>query len=639
MEQIEFEGKSYPVRSLVLPHTGEEVRISTTELSCALMTEEGGYTSKEARRVDEGIFYFVSPDEIGLDEVSLALLVEREALDLYGQQMDSGFDNEYEKDMEKLATYSTSSDELAKKRREDEQWMHDNNKFFNKELERYISGDMKKSEMLHLGLPAGVMRGFLPELPIVVRQNVLHKGSGKKHDVDLEALHDMPDRISAPIFVFKRDNESVGILTEMTDRKGLNVCVAIALAKEIQDGKEMLVVNDLRSIHGRNVEDILYPILQNNSLRWVDKEKGLAWFSSASQYVRQEITMQDLDSATKLIKEFDNNKYYGKKLAMRQESMQDQEWPLTKEDKDSSLVKDVIRKHFEGWNKDFYNVIMDPTIAERVKRADIGTDQKTATLAHDIALDMMMAVRQQKPDLLKRYGVDNIEEEAVNMAMEATDKVIDARYNRDNQIEEKITTALESLNKVTAMYNEALMAKDHEYFLHEHVKSYSLTDFGDGAYAIKGSDGMRDDYVTPKIKAREVLAKITDMEASMRKVIGAYIAEAKEAVQKNHPEYDNRQQETYMLGFVAGKNSQELRRTEKVNQSSMRLTDVQVILPVSKEYYISAKVDGKQQLRMPITRQEAKSMAEGDLDLVKVAERKYARQMELVEKRDTSILR
>ena len=188
------------------------------------------------------------------------------------------------------------------------------NSSFNDELERYIAGNMKKSEMLRLGHPVGVMKGFLPDLPIVVRQSVLHKGSEKKHDINLEALHDMPERISLPIFVFKRDNQSLGILTEMKDRQGLNVCVAIALAKEIQDGKEILVVNDLRSIHGRNVEDILFPIIQNNSLRWVDKEKGLAWFSSASQYVRQEITKQDLDFAAKVVKDFDNRKYFGKKL-------------------------------------------------------------------------------------------------------------------------------------------------------------------------------------------------------------------------------------------------------------------------------------------------------------------------------------
>lgn len=47
---------------------------------------------------------------------------------------------------------------------------------------------------------------------------------------------------------------------------------------------------------------------------WVDKEKDLAWFSSASQPVQQEITKQDLNSAAKVVEDFDNRKYFGKNL-------------------------------------------------------------------------------------------------------------------------------------------------------------------------------------------------------------------------------------------------------------------------------------------------------------------------------------
>ena len=60
-----------------------------------------------------------------------------------------------------------------------------------------------------------------------------------------------------------------------------------------------------RSVHGRLVKNIVLPIVNNNTLRWVDKEKGLAWFSSASQYVRQEITKQDLDSAAKVRRKYE----------------------------------------------------------------------------------------------------------------------------------------------------------------------------------------------------------------------------------------------------------------------------------------------------------------------------------------------
>lgn len=180
------------------------------------------------------------------------------------------------------------------------------NKAFNIELERYLNGNMATNEMLHLGLPQGIMIDFLPNLPIVMRQRILTKASVKKHDVDLSALHNLPQHLSAPIFVFKRADNNLGVLTEMKDRNGKNICVAIELNKTIQDGKEFLEVNDIRSIHGRNERDVIYPIVENGSLQWVDKEKGLNWLSSVSHYAQQEIDNQVLNSVAKIVKDFEN---------------------------------------------------------------------------------------------------------------------------------------------------------------------------------------------------------------------------------------------------------------------------------------------------------------------------------------------
>ena len=206
----------------------------------------------------------------------------------------------------------TGFDEAAD--REAEGRMSDNERF-NSELTRYQNGDMDKNEMLHLGKPHGVMRQFLPDLPIVMRQRILKKGSVKKHNVDVAALANMPQHLSSPIFVFQRDDNALGVLTEMQDRDGKNVCVAIELNRKIQDGGEILEVNDIRSVHGRNVADIVFPIVQNGTLKWADKEKGLAYLSSASRYVQQEIDKQDLDDATKVVKDFVNPKVSDENVA------------------------------------------------------------------------------------------------------------------------------------------------------------------------------------------------------------------------------------------------------------------------------------------------------------------------------------
>lgn len=65
--------------------------------------------------------------------------------------------------------------------------------------------------------------------------------------------------------------------------------MAIALNRIVQDGKYVLEVSDIRSIHGRNEADIIFSIIRNGTLRWVNKKKGLNWLSSASRYVQQEI--------------------------------------------------------------------------------------------------------------------------------------------------------------------------------------------------------------------------------------------------------------------------------------------------------------------------------------------------------------
>ena len=72
------------------------------------------------------------------------------------------------------------------------------------------------------------------------------KGSVKKHNIKPMALEDMPKYLSEPIFVFQRADDVLGVLTEMKDRDGKNVCVAISISHTIQDGKDVLEVNDIR---------------------------------------------------------------------------------------------------------------------------------------------------------------------------------------------------------------------------------------------------------------------------------------------------------------------------------------------------------------------------------------------------------
>lgn len=69
----------------------------------------------------------------------------------------------------------------------------------------------------------------------------------------------MPRMMSHPIF--QCADKAIEILTEIKDRDGKNVCVAIDLDRENQGGGETLKMKDIRGINGRERSDIVYPIL------------------------------------------------------------------------------------------------------------------------------------------------------------------------------------------------------------------------------------------------------------------------------------------------------------------------------------------------------------------------------------------
>jgi hypothetical protein len=79
MNTIEFNTKKFKIREIDLPEFGN-VSISTTSLNQLLLKEDGSYTSDEAIKIDEQIFYFVEENEIELPEEKLRNLLLLEIL-------------------------------------------------------------------------------------------------------------------------------------------------------------------------------------------------------------------------------------------------------------------------------------------------------------------------------------------------------------------------------------------------------------------------------------------------------------------------------------------------------------------------------------------------------------------------------
>lgn len=200
--------------------------------------------------------------------------------------------------------------------REDDNEIEETNERFNGELERWERGEMTANEHVDAGRPTGVLRQFMPDVSIILRQKVLSK-SRKKHRLMVEDMRNLPSAMAEPIFIFKSNAGTVSMLTELQDSKGRNIFVAIELGTNKQLGHNVVEVNDILTIHGREAENIINPIVENRSLVWADKGKGLQWLSSAKSN-SQAIANEVLDTATNIVRNFENPKVEGENVRFRE---------------------------------------------------------------------------------------------------------------------------------------------------------------------------------------------------------------------------------------------------------------------------------------------------------------------------------
>lgn len=178
------------------------------------------------------------------------------------------------------------------------------NRHFNEQIDYWESGEMAGKDFIEAGRPMGVMRQFMPDGTITLRQKVLTK-SRKKHGLTAEDIKGLPGALARPIFVFKSTPATISVLTELKSATGQNLFVAVEIGVNKQFGHRTLEVNDILTIHGREAENVILPIVDNNTLVWADKEKGLEWLSSAKSN-SQAIAAQTLDDAAKIVKSFEN---------------------------------------------------------------------------------------------------------------------------------------------------------------------------------------------------------------------------------------------------------------------------------------------------------------------------------------------
>ena len=259
---------------------------------------------EEQRAANEAALDGVSPEQIELRD-GLVDIMREAGMDV------SVSDSEGQRVLD-MARGAIAETDAVREEREDARFVND--------LARYERGEMKSNERFSLGMPRGIAREFLPELPIEMSQRVLRKSVEKKHSVPFSSLGELMSELASPIMVFQRADNAVGFLTEIKDEQGRNVFVAIELNRKEQKGGDVVEVNDIRSLHGRDIQNIVLPIIENETLRWINKEKGSSYLSSASYNSQQEIDKKNLSLAANVINDFENPKLSGGNLRQQRKN-------------------------------------------------------------------------------------------------------------------------------------------------------------------------------------------------------------------------------------------------------------------------------------------------------------------------------
>ena len=225
---------------------------------------------------------------------------------------------------------------------------------FNEELDRYKNGEMKVNEVIHLGKAKGILAKIVPNNnPIILRQRVISKGIRKKHNVDVKQIKNLPILISDPLMIFKRkEGDSYSVLIRAKDNDNKNIFVAVHLNQDNpsqQDrDKGILIVDDIKSFHEREMENIISPIVENKSLVWVNKKDSLELLSSAKSTPQYNDIQDYLSDAVNIVRKFENT---------------------NEKDNELNIIKGKIE------DEQLLNQIVDEIIEKAKKGSPIGTEK------------------------------------------------------------------------------------------------------------------------------------------------------------------------------------------------------------------------------------------------------------------------
>lgn len=185
---------------------------------------------------------------------------------------------------------------------------------FNQRLDELIANPTQKDRVLHLGRASQFLKdGGISDAEIILDYDRLVKKAEEAyenhHPFELKDVKDLPKAISEPIAVFYNTNNNGHnvVLTEL-QKDGNNFIVAIETQQKPRKGGVVLEINEIITLFPKDARGIVNWFNVGNATN-IDKEKALRFIEALRNHRETTITSEELNSATKVVKDFENPKF------------------------------------------------------------------------------------------------------------------------------------------------------------------------------------------------------------------------------------------------------------------------------------------------------------------------------------------
>lgn len=185
------------------------------------------------------------------------------------------------------------------------------NERFNEELQKQIDGTLPAGHVYQLGMPEEILLSTgIPNLPIQMNAKRLQaKATSYGHDFDLSEVKDLVNVLQHPLALFSYgDKTKAQNIIVSLQKDGNNFIVGLSLNPSV--GGHKLEINSIRNVFPKKNAEWLNWISQGKAL-YIDKEK-VQNLIDQQRTILADVDYLDLDSAAKILKDFQNPTIDGK---------------------------------------------------------------------------------------------------------------------------------------------------------------------------------------------------------------------------------------------------------------------------------------------------------------------------------------